>query len=144
MLIPAPSLSAVNVSNELYISRAVTGDYLKPAPRPSLWVDVRDLALAHVLAVEKSGNGDGSAANKRFFFTAGTFNNRDIIDAIAETWPDHMKDKLPNIDLDSVDADLESRGFDNSLSRDALGFSEYRSLRESVIDTVKSLPELNL
>jgi len=47
-----------------------------------IWVDVRDLALCHVLAIEKE-----EAANKRFFITAGYFSNKEIAQVIEKHYP---------------------------------------------------------
>lgn len=54
-----------------------------PAAGVNVWVDVRDLALAHIRAAERP-----QAAGKRFFVTAGYFSNREIADAIRELLPE--------------------------------------------------------
>lgn len=135
LLLPVPALA--NFSN-LSIVQLVTGTFPNPAPEAFLWVDVREVALAHVLAMEKSKEG---AANKRFFIAAGAFSNKELAEIIQGEWPDHMKDKMP--DMATIDVAFSFTGYDNSRSKEILGL-EYRSLKESVIDTVKSLPELNL
>ncbi|KAL8716550.1 MAG: hypothetical protein Q9225_006131, partial [Loekoesia sp. 1 TL-2023] len=48
-----------------------------------IWVDVRDLALAHIRAAERP-----EAAGKRFFVTAGYYSNREIADYVRELLPD--------------------------------------------------------
>lgn len=99
-----------------------------------LWVDVRDLALAHVLAMEKP-----EAAGERFFITAGKFSNREMAEDMFEAFPE-LREKLPTGDaLKPGDYPPEgSFGFDNRKSREVLGLA-YRPLKESVVDTVKSL-----
>lgn len=47
-------------------------------------MDVRDAALAHVLAAETD-----EAANKRFFVTAGYFSNRQVVDIIRQNFPEY-------------------------------------------------------
>ena len=56
-----------------------------------LWVDVRDVALAHVKAIESA-----AAAGKRFFCTAGYMDNATIAKAIKEGSP-QFADKLPEV-----------------------------------------------
>ena len=79
------SLENLNTSNER-IRNAVQGKFKDEIP-PSgvhLWVDVRDVAEAHVNAFEKS-----EAANKRFFVTAGYFSNKEITQIIKKNFPQY-------------------------------------------------------
>lgn len=97
------------------------------------WVDVRDVALAHVQAMEVP-----EAAGKRFFVLAGYFSNRELVDILRKSLPDY-KDKLPA--EDAKGGEFPSSGiykFDNSRSRDILKI-EYRSFEECIVDTAKSL-----
>ncbi|EFQ98071.1 NADPH-dependent methylglyoxal reductase GRE2 [Nannizzia gypsea CBS 118893] len=129
------SLDAINTSNER-ISDLISGKGKDSCPPTgtSLWVDVRDVAMAHVLAAEKP-----EAANKRFFLVAGTYSNEEIVGIISEKFPE-LKDKLPSGDaLIPGVVPKESRlGFDSSRSKEVLGLT-YRPLTESVVDAVKSL-----
>ena len=54
-----------------------------PPGRVNIWVDVRDLALAHIRAAERA-----EAAGKRFLVTAGYYSNRELADDIQELLPD--------------------------------------------------------
>ena len=54
-----------------------------PAAGVYIWVDVRDLALAHIRAAERP-----NAAGKRFFVTAGYYSNKELADNIREQLPD--------------------------------------------------------
>ena len=54
-----------------------------PAAGVYIWVDVRDLALAHVRAAERP-----DAAGKRFVVTAGYYSNQEIADNIREQLPE--------------------------------------------------------
>lgn len=54
----------------------------------NVWVDVRDLALAHVRAAERD-----EAQGKRFFVTAGYYSNREIADDILKEVP-QLKGKV--------------------------------------------------
>lgn len=130
------SLDAVNTSNQR-IRDIMTGASKEKLPPSgvSFWVDVRDIANAHVLAVEKE-----EAANKRFFITAGAFSNKEIAEIITENFPE-LKSKMPTEDA-LKSGDYPEGGplfkYDNSRATEVLGL-KYRSLKESIVDTVKSL-----
>lgn len=99
-----------------------------------IWVDVRDLATSHVLAMEKP-----EAANNRFFITAGKYCNREIAEHIWDGFPE-LRGNLPTGDaLKPGEYPAEgSVGYDNRKSKETLGLT-YRPLKESVVDTVESL-----
>ncbi|PWY85014.1 putative NADPH-dependent methylglyoxal reductase GRE2 [Aspergillus heteromorphus CBS 117.55] len=132
------SLEEVNTSNQR-IRDLVSGKFRERCPPTGsqFWVDVRDAAMAHVVAVEKTGD---EVEGKRFFLTAGNFCNADIVQVLGEAFPE-VKDGLPQ-----GEALREGRfpeggpkyGFDNEASVQGLGVV-YRSLMESVVDTVRSL-----
>lgn len=99
-----------------------------------LYVDVRDVALAHVKAIEVP-----EAGGQRFFVTAGYFSNKQVADVIRETHPD-LESKLPPKDLLS-DFPENVYGYDNKKSVKVLGL-KYRSFKETISDTVSSLLEV--
>ncbi len=84
------SLDALNTSNQR-IRDIMTGKAKEEiAPTGTfIWTDVRDLALAHVKAMELP-----EAGSKRFFVTAGYFSNKEIADIIRDAYPD-LASKLP-------------------------------------------------
>ncbi|KAK3724080.1 methylglyoxal reductase (NADPH-dependent) gre2 [Vermiconidia calcicola] len=131
------SFDALNTSNQR-IRDTIQGKYKDetPAGAPYIFVDVRDLALLHVLAAEAE-----SAANKRFFITAGHFNGNTIVDAIRKNFPEY-KDNLPK---DSASGgDFPEGGvykINNKRAEELLG-TKWTSLEQSVVDTVKSLKEV--
>ena len=96
-----------------------------------LWVDVRDVALAHVRAIEVA-----EAGGQRFFVTAGYFSNKDILDILYESHPE-LESKLPPKDSPN-DFPENMYGIDNKKSMDVLGL-KYRALKQTVADTVSSL-----
>lgn len=125
------SLDNINTSNER-VANLIQGKWRDGLP-PSgifIWVDVRDVALAHVKAIEVP-----DAGGKRFLLTAGYYSNGEIATAIKNNFPD-LANNLPQ-DLKSDKPD-DVYGIDNSRSKDILGI-KYRNLEESVIDTTKSL-----
>lgn len=128
------SLDGLNTSNQRIrdIMLGKAKDEIPPTGT-YLWVDVRDLAQCHVSAMEKD-----DAANKRFFITAGYFSNKEIAQIVGKHYPQYAEglptDKTPG-------GDYPEEGvykFDNKRSIDVLGV-QYRSLDESIKDTVKSL-----
>ena len=101
-----------------------------------IWTDVRDLALAHVKAAELP-----EAANKRYFVTAGYFSNEEIADIIRENFPE-LKNELPAKGTKGGGyPDGGIYKYDNSRIKEELGI-KFRSLKESIVDAVKSLQEV--
>jgi nucleoside-diphosphate-sugar epimerase len=125
------SLDSLNTSNEM-VRDLIAGKFRKELPetRVVIWTDVRDLALAHVRAIERP-----EAAGKRVFVTAGFYRNSDIVDIVKRRFPE-LKDKLPE-HYEPTPKEFPF-AIDNSRSKEVLGL-EYRSLEDSVVDLVKSL-----
>ena len=128
------SLDGLNTSNQRVrdIVQGKAKDEIPPTGT-FIWVDVRDLAACHVLAMEKDG-----AANKRFFITAGYFSNKEIAQIVAKDYPQY-KDVLPT--EKTPGGDYPEGGiykYDNKRVQEVLGI-KFRSLEESIKDTVKSL-----
>lgn len=78
------TLDTLNASNQRIRDMMLgkMADKIPPA-RVNIWVDVRDLALAHIRAAERS-----DAAGKRFLVTAGYYSNRELADNVQELLPD--------------------------------------------------------
>lgn len=125
------SQAALNTSN-LYFAMLMHGGWKEKLPPTGtwLWVDVRDIALAHVRAMEVP-----EAGGKRFFITAGHFDMKDIAEIAKKNFPEYA-DKLPP-ELAS-DKPNPLYGFDNSRSKEILQL-EYLPLETSVVDTLKFL-----
>ncbi|KAI1982577.1 Glycine-rich RNA-binding protein 2, mitochondrial [Ophidiomyces ophidiicola] len=140
------SLDAINTSNERICQLASgPGDAMAarwPADEGTLWVDVRDIALAHALAHALAAEKP-AAANQRFFIVAGNFSNAEIVRCIADGVP-ALRARLPRgreWEEGAGDGQSEVKGafgFDNRKSREVLGLT-YRTFRESVVDTVQSV-----
>ena len=130
------SLDSLNTSNER-IRNACQGKFKDEIP-PSgvhLWVDVRDVAEAHVNAFEKP-----EAANKRFFVTAGYFSNKEITQIIRKNFPqckDLPSDSTPGGDYPEGTSDKGLYTYNNKRSIEILGL-KYKSLEQSIIESVKS------
>lgn len=103
------------------------------------WVDVRDVARAHVKALEVSG-----AANQRFLVTAGRYSYQEIVDVLRKS------DKIPsNVKTENLPQGAPGGGYagdfvynlSNEKSKTLLGL-EYRGLEESVVDAAVQLVAL--
>lgn len=131
-----PSLDAMNTSNHR-IRDMVLGrmrERIEPTAPVFTWVDVRDVARAHVRAMTLPAAG----AN-RFYLVGGHFSNKRIADIIRAHFP-QLAGLLPPADTpDDFPDDVYQ--FNNSKSREVLGL-EYTKLEQSVVDTVHSILEL--
>lgn len=131
------SLAAINTSNGRF-AELLQGKWKEeiPAAGVFLWVDVRDAALAHVEAMERP-----EAGGKRFFTTAGYYDNRRILKAVRAAFPE-LAGQLPAEDVRGAPgADFPaggSIGFDNSRATNVLGI-DWIPLEKSAADTIKSL-----
>lgn len=132
------SLDSINTSNARFVSLLRGGPSTPCPPTVNyLFVDVRDLAVAHVRALERP-----EAQNRRFLVTAGNYSNAEIACIIGEEYPEY-KDRMP------VGEAIKSgerpatgvNGYDNRESISVLGMS-YRTLKESVVGTVDSIKGL--
>lgn len=133
------SIENINTSNER------TRDILQGKTKESLgptgtyiWVDVRDVAAAHVAAFEKP-----DAGGKRYFLVAGTFTNQLIADIIVKNFPEYKNNVPEKREPNDGYPEGGFYGFDNSRSKEILGI-KYHTLEESVVDLVKSLKERGL
>lgn len=137
---PLESLGDLNTSSQR-IHGFISGDFKSQIPDTGasffLWIDVRDLALAHVKAME---NQLITQYNKRYLLTAGYFTNKEICQIIEQSFPEY-RNVLPSCEGDAGGYPKEGvYGFDNGPPTDELGL-KYRTLEESVTSTVISLKE---
>ncbi|KAF3802071.1 Ketoreductase azaE [Colletotrichum gloeosporioides] len=136
--LPPKTLAEVNTSNQL-LAEMITGKHkggLPPTALP-LWVDVRDVALAHVKAMESD-----EAAGKRFFITSGFYSNAEMGKTVWDKFPD-LRGKLPGLDTmgGAPNPNLKSFGYDTSRAEDVLGM-KWTAYEKTVVDSVKSLKDL--
>ncbi|CAE6452307.1 unnamed protein product [Rhizoctonia solani] len=102
-----------------------------------VWVDVRDIALAHVLAIEST-----AAANQRYLIAEGKYSPQQVIDYMWEKYPERAKEK--NISKGTPGKMWPDGGVfdvDTTKSQRDLGL-KYRSLDESLNDTFSRIAEL--
>ena len=127
-------LDALNTSNQR-VRNLITGQNKQEIADTGtfIWVDVRDLALAHVKAMELP-----EAGGNRFFITAGYFSNKEICEIIRKNFPEY-EGELPRKEVKG--GDYPEGGlykFDNAKTVKVLGI-KFRGLEESIVDLVKSL-----
>ncbi|GFF34466.1 putative NADPH-dependent methylglyoxal reductase GRP2 [Aspergillus udagawae] len=127
------SLEHVNTSNALFRDMILGKMRSGITPNSFQWVDVRDVALAHVRAIEVP-----EAAGQRFLAAAGPYSNHEIAQVIKENFPD-LADRLP--EHIPVPDGPPSFAIDNTPMKQILGIP-FRSLKDCVVDTVKSLLEV--
>ncbi|KAH7187075.1 hypothetical protein BKA60DRAFT_548464 [Fusarium oxysporum] len=131
---PAPwlaSMDSINTSNER-LRDLFQGQWKTELPPTAswYWVDVRDVALAHVRALERL-----DAGGRRFFLMQGRMSNAQIAQVAADEYP-QLKDKIPKTLVDDTPADLWEA--DTAPSRDVLGL-EYRDLNTCIVDSLQLL-----
>jgi dihydroflavonol-4-reductase len=151
-LVIGPSLSpGLNTSNQMFVD-LLRGAY--PGIMNLTWgfVDVRDVALAHVLAMESP------AAEGRYVCAAETIPMRDVVSLIASS--PFAGPKLPRLGMDCAIGDyavklssyLQPRGigsylrthvgrvprYDNAKIQRDLGL-HFRDVRTSILDTLADL-----
>ncbi|KAG8919992.1 methylglyoxal reductase (NADPH-dependent) gre2 [Tulasnella sp. 417] len=128
-------LSALNTSAaEIYAYFCGTRE---PANRVWLWVDVRDVALAHVLAAEST-----AANNQRYLVTAGNYSAQQFSDYIWKYYPERAASR--NISKGTPGQLYPERGVykaDNSKSKKDLGLA-YRNLETTLKDMLGRFEEI--
>lgn len=104
---------------------------------PSLWVDVRDVALAHVLPLEKP-----ELAGQRLFVTPGFYSPQLALDVVNKNFPS-LRGKIaigqPGTGLKNLD---QIYRIDNHVTNELLGI-KYHTFEECIVDSFTSLVQLN-
>jgi nucleoside-diphosphate-sugar epimerase len=140
----AGGVSAINTSNQRVVDllQGKWREQLPPTGLVSIWVDVRDVATAHVGALERP-----EAAGRRLFTVAGHFSNRQIADA-ARAYADangflaEYQDKLPAPDAPGGERPAEGEAFKwNADETNKLLGIKYITIEQSIGDLFKSLKE---
>lgn len=130
-------LDALNTSNQRFLD-CLQGRWREEVPSAGpvyIWVDVRDVAEAHV----KAGLELPEVGGKRLFVTAGAFSHAELARIARENFPEDAG-RLPTEQTKGgeLPAENERFKFDNSETNKLLGI-KYRSFKESVVDTLRSL-----
>ncbi|KAK1675024.1 dihydroflavonol-4-reductase [Colletotrichum godetiae] len=130
------SLDALNTSNQ-FIRSFILGAAKKEIPptQNAIFADVRDVAFAHVAAMEKA-----EAGNKRFFITNGYCSNHEIIDIIRKHFPEY-KSALPSRCTKGGELPKEVYQIDTTRSVEILGM-KYSGFESCIVDTIRSFSSI--
>ncbi|EGW30505.1 NADPH-dependent methylglyoxal reductase GRE2 [Spathaspora passalidarum NRRL Y-27907] len=124
---------SLNTSSEFINAILKNGPDATIAPTRGGFVDVRDVAKAHLVAFEKE-----EAKNQRLILNAGRFTLQSIIDILNENIPE-LKGKIPVGEPGTDKAAIAGLStIDNSKSLAILGF-ELIDLKKSVVDSVQQI-----
>jgi nucleoside-diphosphate-sugar epimerase len=131
---PGYPLDTINASNGIF-ARLLDGTVF-PSPLYA-WIDVKDAAIAHVMAIE-----DEQFANERIFLTSSEqFCIKDILDILWEDFPE-LRDRLPAKESWHV-AEYPEGGVykvDAARAKTLIG-KEFTPLRSTVLETVNMYKE---
>lgn len=137
------SLESVNTSNERIVD-CLQGKWRKEGIPTTgaaiIWVDVRDVALAHI----KAGLEIPEAGGKRLFVVSSEFSNSELGKVVRENFPED-NEKLPTEETKGGELPAEGERFrwDNEATRRLLGI-EWIGFEKSIVDTVRSLKEIGV
>ncbi len=122
------SLDSINTSNQSFVDvfQGKWKEAIPPGAAVQNWVDVRDVATAHVIA----GLELPEAGGKRFFVAAGAYTNIELVNAVSKNFPE-LADRLPSEEVRSKAVAKKRVNFDNSVSKKLLGM-EWVSIRRSI------------
>ncbi|KAJ7707355.1 NAD-P-binding protein [Mycena rosella] len=127
---PLTSLAALNTS-VAFMWDLASGKFKDSVPPgPPVHVDVRDVALAHVRAVERD-----VAKNQRYLLVAGSHIPDEFTDVIRRHFPT-LRDNLPPVDLSK--ARQSNFKFDASKVQRELGI-QFTPLATMVVDTMNTI-----
>ncbi|KAF8896841.1 NAD-P-binding protein [Mucidula mucida] len=112
----------------------IQGGELPPQMAPHA-IDVRDVAKAHVRALEIP-----PAGRKRFVIVAGWFTWKQAAEYLARTIP-QLKDRLPSTD-EAPEMSGEPSTTDVSYAKEVLDIKEYIGWEKMITDTITSILEV--
>ncbi|KAF9698355.1 hypothetical protein EKO04_003890 [Ascochyta lentis] len=131
---PGYALDAPNASNEVF-GGLLDGKIFSNGLYT--WINVKDAALAHVMAIE-----DEAFASERIFLTSSEqFCNKEILETIYDNFPE-LRDRLPARDTWKIAGYPEGGVYkvDASRARILIG-KEFIPLKSTVIETVNMFLE---
>ncbi|KAG6820007.1 hypothetical protein H0H93_006553 [Arthromyces matolae] len=130
---PLPDAQSA-LSSNMHIYTLLNGGV--PPPLPPAFVDVRDVALAHVVAlgVPKASNVE----DKRFLVCGGALIWKDAVEYLRDNRPE-LKSRLPQGDAVFPGFPGPPTTLDVTRAKEVLNLKNYRDWKETVETTVDSL-----
>ncbi|KTB10706.1 NADPH-dependent methylglyoxal reductase GRE2 [Nakaseomyces glabratus] len=129
-----PGKKVLNVSSEV-INQLVHLKKDDPLPQVACgYIDVRDIAKAHILAFQKD-----ELIGQRLLLHSGLFTVQTLLDAINEQFPE-LRGKIPSGEPGSNKPEDLLTPIDNTKTKKLLGF-EFRDLKTIIQDTVSQILE---
>ena len=125
----------LNTSAELINSALKMGPNDEVPPVTGPYIDVRDVAAAHLVAFEKD-----EAKNQRLVMADGRFTYQDFLDIIHKHFPQLSKNLPVGKPGSSKEQLANSAKLNFSKTEKILGF-KYIGLEQSVVDSVKQIVE---
>ena len=143
-LVLGPLMRHLATADSISLSNAALADAIRgqwkeeipPAGPVNLWVDVRDVAAAHLAAMER-----GDASGKRLFTVGGRFSNAEIA-RILRDGAYSFHERLPG---QEVKGDEGVKGISySSEETDKLLAIDWIPLEKTIADFVKSIQDVDL
>ena len=105
------------------------------------YIDVRDVALAHVKALSLPPSSSPSEYEKRFLIAGGVFSWKEAAAYLAEARPE-LKERLPSLEggVGSLPGTVST--IDVAPAKEKLGLETYVAWKTTVSDTVDSFLKL--
>ena len=105
------------------------------------YIDVRDVALAHVKALSLPPSSSPSEYEKRFLISGGVFSWKEAAAYLAEARPER-KERLPSLEggVGSLPGTVST--IDVALAKERLWLETYVAWKTTVSDTVDSFLKL--
>lgn len=130
------SVDSINTSNERLVDllRGKWKTGIPPTGAAIIWVDVRDVAKAHVQA----GLEVPEAAGKRLFTYSSTFCNHELFEIVKKNFPEYVADYPAELKGGEYPTPDKVYKHDNSTTTELLGM-KWITLEQSIVDTIKSL-----
>ncbi|KAG5337051.1 hypothetical protein C0989_010978, partial [Termitomyces sp. Mn162] len=133
---PLPVAQSALSSNQ-HIYALLTG--IVPPPLPPLFCHVRDVARAHVAALNVP-KATSDVEDKRFLICGGSLVWKNAIEYLHNTRPE-LKERIPAVDAPVIPFPGPPTTIDASRARRILNMEKYCDWTETLVDTVESLME---
>lgn len=138
----APNFPTRAFGSNNYVGALITGAAGRPLPAqmPPYFCDVRDVARAHIAALELPKLPQGAnVQEKRFLISGGSFTWAEAVKYLKSARPE-LAGRLPKVDDVDITADQgKLSAIDTSRAAKVLGITEYVPWQKTVEDTINNL-----